>query len=62
MNISDYKAEFDKTADHPHFSENLNTTREKAFAKFLDLGLPTKKWESWKHTNLSRLKLSLIHI
>ena len=56
MNISDYKAEFDKTATHPHFSENLNTTREKAFAKFLDLGLPTKKWESWKYTNLSRLK------
>ena len=56
MNISDYKAEFDKTSAHPHFSENLNTTREKAFAKFLDLGLPTKKWESWKHTNLSRLK------
>ena len=55
MNISDYKAEFDKTATHPHFSENLNTTREKAFAKFLDLGLPTKKWESWKYTNLSRL-------
>tara|TARA_B100000886_G_scaffold169711_1_gene116174 strand:+ start:2657 stop:3919 length:1263 start_codon:yes stop_codon:yes gene_type:complete len=56
MNISDYKAEFDKTATHPHFSESLNTTREKAFAKFLDLGLPTKKWESWKYTNLSRLK------
>jgi Fe-S cluster assembly protein SufD len=29
--------------------------REEAFSKFIEMGLPTKKWEDWRFTNLSSI-------
>ena len=55
MNVSDYQNEFNKIIARKYFPSRLNSTRQKAFSKFLDIGLPTKKWEEWRHTDLSIL-------
>ena len=55
MNVSDYQNEFNKIIARKYFPLRLNSTRQKAFSKFLDIGLPTKKWEDWRHTDLSFL-------
>ena len=55
MNVSDYQNEFNKIIARKYFPSRLNSTRQKAFSKFLDTGLPTKKWEDWRHTDLSFL-------
>ena len=55
MNVSDYQNEFNKIIARKYFPSRLNSTRRKAFSKFLDIGLPTKKWEDWRHTDLSFL-------
>ena len=55
MNVSDYQNEFNKIIARKYFPSKLNSTRQKAFSKFLDIGLPTKKWEDWRHTDLSFL-------
>ena len=55
MNVSDYQNEFNKIIARKYFPSRLNSTRQEAFSKFLDIGLPTKKWEDWRHTNLSFL-------
>ena len=55
MNVSDYQNEFNKIIARKYFPSRLNSTRQKAFSKFLDIGLPTKKWENWRHTDLSFL-------
>ena len=55
MNVSDYQNEFNKIIARKYFPSRLNSTRQKAFSKFLDIGLPTKKWEDWRHTDLSFL-------
>ena len=55
MNVNDYQNEFDKIIARKYFPSRLNSTRQKAFSKFLDIGLPTKKWEDWRHTDLSLL-------
>ena len=55
MNVNDYQNEFNKIIARKYFPSRLNSTRKKAFSKFLDIGLPTKKWEDWRHTDLSFL-------
>lgn len=55
MNVSDYQNEFNKIIARKYFPSRLKSTRQKAFSKFLDIGLPTKKWEDWRHTDLSFL-------
>ena len=56
MNLSDYQQEFDKIIARKYFDKNLEKTRKEAFSKFLNLGIPTKKWENWRHTDLSLIK------
>ena len=55
MNVNDYQNEFDKVITRKYFPEELNDYRRKSFSKFLDLGMPSKKWEDWRHTDLSFL-------
>ena len=56
MNVNDYQNEFNKIISRKYSPSRLNSTRQKAFSKFLDVGIPTKKWEGWRHTDLSFLK------
>ena len=56
MNPLDYQQEFDKIIARKYFDKTLEKTRKEAFSKFLNLGLPTKKWEDWRHTDLSLIK------
>ena len=58
MNISDFNIEFDKMINRDYFSDKVHPMREKAFSKFLKTGLPTKKWEDWRFTNLSSISNS----
>ena len=55
MNINDYQNEFDKILSRKYFPERLINSRKKAFSKFLDIGIPSRKWEDWRHTDLSFL-------
>ena len=55
MNVNDYQNEFDKIISRKYFPEELNESRRESFSKFLDLGMPSKKWEDWRHTDLSFL-------
>ena len=52
MNMNDYQNEFDKILSRKYFPEKLNNSRKKAFSKFLDIGIPSRKWEDWRHTDL----------
>ena len=38
-----------------YFSDKVHPLRQDAFSKFLEIGLPTKKWEDWRFTNLSSI-------
>ncbi|SVB51291.1 uncharacterized protein METZ01_LOCUS204145, partial [marine metagenome] len=40
----------------PDEDSTLRQLRIKAFNKFKDLGLPSKKWEDWQFTDFSTLK------
>ena len=55
MNINDYKIDFNNAINSGIYTDKIFDRRKKSFEKFLKLGLPTKKWENWKHTNLSKL-------
>ena len=55
MNINDYKIDFNNAITSGIYTDKIMDLRKKSFEKFLKLGLPTKKWESWRHTNLSKL-------
>ena len=55
MNINDYKTDFNNVITAGIYTDKVVDRRKKSFEKFLKLGLPTKKWESWRHTNLSKL-------
>ena len=55
MNINDYKTDFNNVINSGIYKDKLFDRRKKSFEKFLKIGLPTKKWESWKHTKLSKL-------
>ncbi len=62
MNISDFNIEFDKMINRDYFSDKVHPMRKKAFSKFLEIGLPTKKWEDWRFTNLSSISNSSFRI
>jgi Fe-S cluster assembly protein SufD len=55
MNISDFNIEFDKMRNRDYSSDKVHPMREKAFSKFFEIGLPTKKWEDWRFTDLSSI-------
>ena len=55
MNIARFQTEFDKMMNRDYFSEKVHPMRQEAFIKFLKVGIPTKKWEDWRHTNLSSI-------
>ena len=62
MNVNDYKIDFENAITSNIYTDKIFDIKKQSFEKFLVLGLPTNKWENWRHTNLSRLYLSLIHI
>ena len=62
MNISDFNIEFDKMIKRDYFSDKVHPMRKKAFSKFLETGLPTKKWEDWRFTDLSSISKSNFRI
>ena len=47
--------EFKKIINREKISSNPNPFRKRAYKSFLKEGLPSKKLENWKHTNLSIL-------
>ena len=53
MNMNDYHVEFEKIISRPYFSDKINISKTKAFEKFIESGIPNRKWEGWIHTNLS---------
>ena len=53
MNANDYQVEFDKIIARQYHPSNLNNIRENAFSKFLNIGMPTSKWEEWRNTDIS---------
>ena len=55
MNIARFQTEFDKMMNRDYFSEKVHPMRQEAFIKFLKVGIPTKKSEDWRHTNLSSI-------
>ena len=55
MNLSDYQNEFDNLISQQSFSAVSHPSRKDTFSKFLNSGLPTRKWENWRHTDLSIL-------
>ena len=55
MNLSNFQIEFDKMMNRDYFSDKVHPMRQEAFSKFLEMGLPTKKWEDWQFTNLSSI-------
>ena len=56
MNLTDQKAQFEiflqSQTDEPRTVKDF---RQDAFGRFLEIGYPTKKQESWRYTNLSSL-------
>jgi len=55
MNVNDYKTDFENAITSNIYTDKIFDIKKQSFEKFLVLGLPTNKWESWMHTNLSRL-------
>ena len=55
MNVNDYKIDFENAITSNIYTDKIFDIKKQSFEKFLVLGLPTNKWESWRHTNLSRL-------
>ena len=66
MKLTQFKSEFEKMINRNYFSDKVHPLRQDAFSKFLEIGLPTKKWEDWRFTNLSSIskgnfRISEIH-
>ena len=55
MNIADFQIEFDKLMSRSDSIGTMHPDRKKAFSQLLEVGLPTKKWEDWKYTDLSTI-------
>ncbi len=53
MSIANYKDEFDRLLGRENFSSAMHSIRKDAFEKLKVTGLPTKKWENWRFTDLS---------
>ena len=61
--MPDYlKTEFVKIIDRKHFAKEVNPIRTKAFNNFIKKGLPNKKDENWRFTDLSSIKKSSFRI
>ena len=56
MNPTNYQTEFDKLINRKYSHIEDNPIRQAAFSKFLKIGLPTKKREEWRITDLSVIK------
>ena len=62
MNLNEYQHEFNELINRQSFSADSYPNRKDLFSKFLDSGLPTKKWEDWRHTDLSFLKNTIFRV
>jgi Fe-S cluster assembly protein SufD len=50
------QTEFEKVLDREYFSKKVHPLRRKAFSDFIEKGLPDKKCEDWRFTDLSAIK------
>ena len=48
--------EFNKILSKKYLSGELDLVRKKAFDNFIDIGLPNRNLEGWRHTSLSSIK------
>lgn len=61
MKNLDFQNEFEKIITRDYFSKKIQPLRKRAFDKFSEIGLPNKKLEDWRFTNLNHfLKSSYI--
>ena len=61
--VPDYfKSEFVKVIDRKYFAKESNSIRTKAFDNLIEQGLPNKKDENWRFTDLSSIKKSSFRI
>ena len=61
MKSLDFQNEFEKIINRDYFSKEILPLRKKAFDKFSEVGLPNKKLEDWRFTNLNHfLKSSYV--
>ena len=51
-----FQTEFGKVLDREYFSNKVQPIRQKAFGDFIEKGLPDKKCEDWRFTDLSAIK------
>jgi len=51
-----FKSEFVKVIDRKYFAKESNSIRTKAFDNLIEQGLPNKKDENWRFTDLSSIK------
>ncbi len=56
MNLSDYQNQFNKLISRKKKINKFDNIRKDSFSKFLNIGMPTQKWEDYRFTNLSKLK------
>ena len=55
--VPDYfKSEFIKIIDKKYFAKEANPIRTRAFDNLAEQGLPTKKDENWRFTDISSIK------
>tara|TARA_B110000008_G_scaffold277965_1_gene320507 strand:+ start:1680 stop:2942 length:1263 start_codon:yes stop_codon:yes gene_type:complete len=61
MKNLDFQNEFEKITTRDYFSKKIQPLRKRAFDKFSEIGLPNKKLEDWRFTNLNHfLKSSYV--
>jgi len=61
MKNLDFQNEFEKIIARDYFSKKIQRLRKRAFDKFSEIGLPNKKLEDWRFTNLNHfLKSSYV--
>ena len=61
MKNLDFQNEFEKIITRDYFSKKIQPLRKRAFDKFSEIGLPNKKLEDWRFTNLNHfLKSSYV--
>ncbi|MBL7014618.1 MAG: Fe-S cluster assembly protein SufD [Candidatus Marinimicrobia bacterium] len=62
MTLSHFQIEFEKMINRDYFSDKIHPMRKEAFSKFIQNGLPTKKWEDWRFTNLASITTKEFHL
>ncbi len=53
MKSLDFHNEFEKIINRDYFSKKIQPIRKNAFDKFSEVGLPNKRLEDWRFTNLN---------